>query len=140
MSAPDRRRLIDRKGVALSIRRQCELLGIARTGLYRSASAANGNDLALTRRIDVPRLASNDDDAAGGGLCHQPQAGAAADAQDAHCRARPEAADEKPASGHKIFPYLLGTLAINRANQVWCADIPYIPIGRGFLYLVAIMD
>ena len=42
--------------------------------------------------------------------------------------------------GHKIFPYLLRGLAIERANQVWCADITYIPIGRGFLYLVAVMD
>jgi putative transposase len=46
----------------------------------------------------------------------------------------------KPAPGHKIFPYLLRGMAIDRANQVWAADITYIPIGRGFLYLVAIMD
>ncbi|MDP2374383.1 DDE-type integrase/transposase/recombinase [Reyranella sp.] len=42
--------------------------------------------------------------------------------------------------GHKIFLYLLRGLAIDRSNQVWAADITYIPIGRGFLYLVAIMD
>src|SRR5947209_289757 len=46
----------------------------------------------------------------------------------------------KPEPGHKIFPYLLRNLAIDRPNQVWAADITYIPIGRGFLYLVAIMD
>jgi putative transposase len=46
----------------------------------------------------------------------------------------------KPVPGHKIFPYLLRGFAIERPNQVWCADITYIPIGRGFLYLVAIMD
>lgn len=45
-----------------------------------------------------------------------------------------------PHSEHKIYPYLLKGLEINRANQVWCADITYIPIKRGFLYLVAIMD
>jgi putative transposase len=45
-----------------------------------------------------------------------------------------------PAPGHKIYPYLLRDLAIDRPNQVWAADITYIPIGRGFLYLVAIMD
>src|SRR5208282_6922029 len=45
-----------------------------------------------------------------------------------------------PAPGHKIFPYLLRGLTIDRPNQVWAADITYIPIGRGFLYLVAIMD
>ena len=45
-----------------------------------------------------------------------------------------------PAPGHKIYPYLLRGLAIERPNQVWAADITYIPIGRGHLYLVAIMD
>jgi putative transposase len=52
----------------------------------------------------------------------------------------PKPCTSKPPAGHKIFPYLLRGLAIERANQAWCADITYIPIGRGFLYLVAIMD
>ena len=46
----------------------------------------------------------------------------------------------KPAPGHKIYPYLLGGLKITRPNQVWAADITYIPMARGFLYLVAIID
>lgn len=46
----------------------------------------------------------------------------------------------KPAKGHKTYPYLLGRLRIDRPNQVWCADITYLPMRRGFLYLVAIMD
>ena len=46
----------------------------------------------------------------------------------------------KPAAAHKVYPYLLGGLAIERANQVWCADVTYIPMAKGFLYLVAIMD
>ena len=41
---------------------------------------------------------------------------------------------------HKVYPYLLRKLPITRPNQVWCVDITYIPIRRGFLYLVAIMD
>lgn len=45
-----------------------------------------------------------------------------------------------PAKGHKTYPYLLRGLRIDRPNQVWCADITYIPMRRGFLYLVAIMD
>lgn len=45
-----------------------------------------------------------------------------------------------PDRGHKIYPYLLRDLTIERSNQVWCADICYIPMARGFLYLVAIMD
>jgi len=46
----------------------------------------------------------------------------------------------KPAPGHKIYPYLLSGLKITRPNQVWAADITYIPMARGFLYLVAIID
>ena len=52
----------------------------------------------------------------------------------------PRPQTSKPAPGHKIYPYLLRGLVIERANQVWAADITYVPIGRGFLYLVAIMD
>jgi putative transposase len=46
----------------------------------------------------------------------------------------------KAAKGHKIYPYLLRGLFVDRPNQVWCADITYLPMRRGFLYLVAIMD
>ena len=46
----------------------------------------------------------------------------------------------RPAKGHKTYPYLLGGLRVERPNQVWCADITYLPMRRGFLYLVAIMD
>ena len=46
----------------------------------------------------------------------------------------------KPAPGHRIYPYLLGGMKITRPNQVWAADITYIPMARGFLYLVAIID
>ena len=100
------------------------------------------------RRIDelftglaVPGLAADGGDAAGRGRVDQPQARAAADAPDGDRGARAEAADTtKPAPGHKIYPYLLRDLTIDRPNQVWAADITYIPIGRGFLYLVAIID
>ena len=46
----------------------------------------------------------------------------------------------KPAAAHKIYPYLLRGLTIERVNQVWCSDMTYIPMAKGFLYLVAIMD
>ena len=45
-----------------------------------------------------------------------------------------------PAPGHRLYPYLLRGIRVERPNQVWCADITYIPLARGFLYLVAIMD
>ena len=46
----------------------------------------------------------------------------------------------RPTKGHKTYPYLLGGLRVERPNQVWCADITYLPMRKGFLYLVAIMD
>ena len=52
----------------------------------------------------------------------------------------PKPRTTKPVPGHKIFPYLLRDIAIDRPNQVWAADITYVPIGRGFLYLVAVID
>jgi putative transposase len=52
----------------------------------------------------------------------------------------PKPRTTKPAPGHKIFPYLLRDLAIARPNPVWAADITCVPIGRGFLDLVAVMD
>ncbi|TWI18477.1 helix-turn-helix protein [Bradyrhizobium yuanmingense] len=52
----------------------------------------------------------------------------------------PKPRTTKPAPGHKIFPYLLRHMVIDRPNQVWVADITYVPIGQGFLYLVAIID
>jgi len=147
MSAPDRRRLVDRDNAVVSMRRQCELLGIARSGLYRSPAAADDNDLVLMRRIDElfttwPFLGSRRMTAllrAEGHAVNRKrirrlmrEMGIAA--------LGPRPRTTKPAPGHKIYPYLLRGLAIERPNQVWCADITYIPIGRGFLYLVAIMD
>ncbi len=51
---------------------------------------------------------------------------------------RPRTSDPHPE--HRIYPYLLRDLAITRPNQAWCADVTYLPMRRGFLYLVAIMD
>jgi putative transposase len=52
----------------------------------------------------------------------------------------PKPRTTKPAPGHKIFPYLLRNMAIDRPNQVWAADVTYIPMERGFVYLVAVID
>jgi putative transposase len=52
----------------------------------------------------------------------------------------PKPKTTKPGEGHKIYPYLLRNLTITHINQVWSADITYIPLPRGFMYLVAVMD
>lgn len=147
MSVPDRRAKLDRDHAVLSIRRQCALLGLARSGVYRRRRAANDNDLDVMRRIDElflrwPFLGSRRlmAGARGRGAAGQPQASATADAADWDCGARAEAADQQAVGGHRIYPYLLRDLVIDRPNRVWCADITYLPMGRGFLYLVAIMD
>jgi len=147
MSAPDRRARLDRDHPALSLRRQCALLGLARSGLYREPAAANDNELALMRRIDElftawPFLGSRRITAL---LRDEGRAVNRKRVQRLMRRMGiaalgPKPRTTKPAPGHKIFPYLLRDLAIERPNQVWAADITYIPIGRGFLYLVAIMD
>ena len=147
MSTPDRKALLDRGHGRLSVRRQCALVGVARSGVYRMPRPANDNDLALTRRLDAlftrwPFLGSRRMVAllrADGQVVNRKRVvrlmrrmGIAA--------LGPKPRTTKPAPGHRIFPYLLRGLAIDRPNQVWAADITYIPIGRGFLYLVAIID
>jgi putative transposase len=147
MSVPDRRALVERDDREPSIRKQCKLLGLARSGVYRKPPPANDNDLALMRRIDElftawPFLGSRRMAAmlrSEGWPVNRKRMqrlmrrmGIAA--------LGPKPRTTKPAPGHKIFPYLLRNLAIDRPNQVWAADITYVPIGRGFLYLVAVID
>jgi putative transposase len=146
MSAPDRRGLLDQHHGKLSIRRQCALLGLARSGVYRQRAPANDNDLAVMRRLDKlftawPFLGSR-------------RMAAMLRSEGQHINRKrvqrlmrqmgiaalgPRPRTTKPAPGHQIFPYLLRNKMIDRPNQVWAADITYIPIGRGFLYLVAII-
>jgi len=147
MSAPDRRAKLDRAHGELSIRRQCEMLGVARSGVYRKPRPANDNDLEAMRRIDALFTA-------------RPFFGARRIARTLseegfpieRKRVRrlmrrmgiealgPKPRTTKPAPGHKVYPYLLRDLTIERPNQVWAADITYIPLPRGFLYLVAVID
>jgi putative transposase len=147
MSAPSRRAKLDRGHADLSIRRQCEMFSLARSGVYRKPRPANDNDLEAMRRIDAL-------------FTERPFFGARRIARTLtdegfplnRKRARrlmrlmgiealgPKPRTSTPAPGHKIYPYLLRGLTIDRPNQVWAADITYIPIGRGFLYLAAVID
>jgi putative transposase len=147
VSAPDRRAKLDRDHPHLSVRQQCAMLGVARSGVYRSACAANDNDLALLRRIDElftrwPFLGSRRMTVM---LRAEGQAINRKRVQRLMRRIGiaalgPRPRTTKPAPGHAIYPYLLRDMTVDRPNQVWAADITYIPIGRGFLDLVAIMD
>ena len=147
MSAPDRRAMLDRADRTLSLRRQCALLGVARSGVYRPREPANDNDAALMRRIDElftawPFLGSRRMTAmlrAEGVFVNRKRVQRLMRLMGITALG-PKPRTSKPTHGHKIYPYLLRNLTIERANHVWAADITYIPIGRGFLYLVAIID
>lgn len=147
MSAPDRRARLERGHSDLSIRRQCELLSVARSNVYRLPRPANDDDLLMMRLIDElfmawPFLGSRRI------AFMLREKGYSINRKRAQRLMRkmgiaalgPKPRTSKPAPGHKIFPYLLRNLAIDRPNQVWAADITYIPIGRGFLYLVVVID
>ena len=147
MSRERRREMVDREHPGLSTVRQCALLGISRSSVYHRPRAPSQKDLALMKQIDQQYLAT-------------PFYGSrrmkvwlgrqghwvnrkrvqrlmrTLGLQVIYRRPR----TSKPAPGHKVYPYLLGGMEITGPNQVWAADITYIPMARGFLYLVAIMD
>src|SRR6516165_1735820 len=132
MSASDRRAKLDREHPDLSIRRQCQMLSLARSGVYRAPRPANDNDLEAVRRIakTLNRDGFPIDRKRVGRLMRKMGIEALG----------PKPRTTKPAPGHKIYPYLLRGLKIERPGHVWAADITYIPIGKGFLYLVAVID
>src|SRR4051812_8723820 len=147
MSAPDRRAKLDRDHPQLSIRRQCAMLGLARSGVYRLPHRAKDDDLLLMRRIDElftrwPFLGSRRMTAMlrAEGIPINRKRVQRLMRRMGIAALGPKPRTSKPAPGHTIYPYLLRELRIERPNQVWAADITYIPIGRGFLYLVAVMD
>jgi putative transposase len=131
----------------LSITRQAELLGMSRGAVYYLPRPISAEDLALMRRIDELHL-------------KHPFMGARQlrrqlDREGIHAGRRhiatlmrrmgiealaPQPGTSKAQPGHKIYPYLLGKLAITRANQVWALDTTYIPMARGFVYLTAVVD
>jgi putative transposase len=147
VSTERRRAMVDRQDVSLSIKRQCWLLGISRSGLYYQPAGISAEDLAIMKLIDRQYLST-------------PFYGARRMAVWLR-KARHEVnrkrirrlmrvmglsaiyrrpRTSKPAAGHRVHPYLLRSLEITRPNHVWAADITYIPMARGFLYLVVIMD
>ena len=131
----------------LPLTRQAELLRLSRGSLYYQPRAVPAADLAIMRRIDELHL---DYPFAGSRMLRDLLRGegiavgrerVAATMRRMGIEAlyrRPHTS--KPADGHKIYPYLLRGLAVERANQVWAMDITYIPMARGFVYLAAVVD
>ena len=139
--------MIEPQHPALPVGRQCSLVGISRSAWYGPRKGENPLNLTLMRLIDAQFLET-------------PWYGSRQMAR--HLRRHGHAVGRKrvrrlmakmglaavyqrprttvPHPEHRKWPYLLRSLVIDRPDQVWCADITYIPMRRGFLYLVAIMD
>lgn len=139
--------MIDPGYKRLSIVRQCALVSISRASFYRPPASESPENLVLMRLIDEAFL-------------EMPWYGARQMARHLRrlgwCVGRhrvrrlmrkiglsaiyqaPKTSEPHPQ--HRIYPYLLRHMTIERPNQVWCADVTYIPMRRGFLYLVAVMD
>jgi putative transposase len=138
--------MIDR-GHKLPLTRQATVLGVSRGSLYYSACPLPAAELAIMRRIDELHL---DYPFAGSRMLRDLLRGEGiAIGRDQVTTMMRRMAIEavyrrphtsKPADGHKVFPYLLRGMAIERSNQAWAIDITYIPMARGFVYLAAVMD
>ena len=139
--------MVDHRHPSLSLVRQCTLLDISRSGLYYQPVGISEEDLNLMKLIDRQYLATP--------FYGARKIAAWLESQSYQVNRkrvrrlmqlmgikaiyrRPRTS--QPAAGHKIYPYLLSGMKITRPNQVWAADITYIPMARGFLYLVAIID
>jgi putative transposase len=147
MSQTARLAMVSRPHPDFSIARQCVLLKVPRSTLYYKPKPVSDDDLTLMRRIDeiytkwpfygsrkmVAQLRDERSDVNRKRVRRLMRLmGIEAIYQ------KPNTSRKHPA--HKIYPYLLRTLDIDHANQVWCADITYIPMAKGFVYLVAVMD
>jgi putative transposase len=138
--------MIDRSH-KLSLTQQAALLGISRGSVYYEPVPVSAEDLALMRRIDELHL---EFPFAGSRMLRGLLAAEGSKIGRRHIATlmrrmgieaiyrRPNTS--KPAPGHRIYPYLLRGLSIERPNQVWAIDITYIPMARGFVYLAAVMD
>ena len=147
ISVEQKRELVETGHPRLSLRRQCALLGLARGSWYDQPVGPSAEDVELMRVLDEQYTAT-------------PFYGIRR--MTAWLRSRGYAVNHKrvgrllrqmgleaiypkprlsqPAAGHVIYPYLLRGITVNRVNQVWSADITYIRLASGFVYLVAVID
>lgn len=138
---------IEKDHPRLSVRRQCSLLSLTRSTFYATPVGESAENVALMRLIDEQFLETPWYGSRQMARCVRRQGH-----QVGRHRVRrlmrkmgltpiyQTPRTSQPHPQHRIFPYLLRDLTIEQPNHVWCADITYIPMRRGFLYLVAIMD
>jgi putative transposase len=138
--------MIDREH-ELPVTRQAELVAISRGSVYYEPCPVSAADLAIMRRIDELHL---DYPFAGSRMMQGFLIGEGHAIGRLHTRTlmkrmgisaiyrKPNTS--KPEPGHKIYPYLLRSRPVTRPNEVWATDITYIPMARGFVYLIAVFD
>lgn len=141
------RRALVAPDAQLSIRRQCELLAVNRSSLYYEPAAPEVEELALMQRMDELHL---EHPFFGSRMMMRTLKGEGKQVNRKRVQRlmrlmgleslAPKPNTSKPAPEHAVFPYLLRNLKVCRINQVWAADITYIPMARGFAYLVAVID
>lgn len=147
MSGKQRREMVERNHPDLSTVKQCALLDISRSSLYYKAKGPSPEDLVLMKLIDQQYLATPfygsrrmtawlKRQGHRVGRKRVRRLMRTMGLQAIYRRPR----TSQPGAGQKVYPYLLGGMEISRPNQVWAADITYIPMAKGFLYLVAIVD
>lgn len=138
--------MIDENHPQISVRRQCELIGLNRSTLYYEPVQASPEDLQLTRLIDKQYLQTPFYGSRRMALWLQNKR---FDVNRKRVQRLMrlmglEAIYPKkttiPQAGHKVYPYLLRSLTVDRPNQVWSSDITYLAMKHGFLYLTAILD
>ena len=138
---------MDRSHKQISVRRQCELLGLNRSGLYYEPLGESEENLALMRLLDeqytrAPFYGSRKmvewlkDQGFQVNRKRVSRLMALLGIEAVY----PKPKLSRPGEGHKVYPYLLRDVSIHRVNQVWSTDITYIRMAQGFVYLVAVMD
>ena len=139
--------MIDPQYEELSLVRQCALVGISRSSFYYRPVGESEANLRLMRVMDELHL-----QCPWYGSRQMARALRRMGHRVGRKRVRrlmrvmglrsvaPRPNTSRRAPGHRVYPYLLRDLAVVRPNQVWCADLTYLPMARGFLYLIAIMD
>ena len=146
-STEELRLLVDWEHAEISLRRQCELLGVNRAGLYYQAVGESEENLRLMRLLDeestrTPFYGSRRMTAWLGtkGFAVNRKRVSRLMAVMGIEAVYPKPRLSQPGEGHKIYPYLLRGVEVVRVNQVWSTDITYIRMAQGFVYLVAVMD
>ena len=140
--------MVEQDHPELSIRRQCELLSLSRSSYYRTPQTEGTENLELMRLIDEEYLRHpfygsrkiRDYLVRLGYAVNRKRVQRLMRLMGLESIAPRKKGTTNPDKGHRVYPYLLRGLSIDRANQVWCSDITYVPIRGGFVYLTAIMD